>query len=270
MKKIYVVMIGLFLIFLQGCGEKPVTNTPVPTSAISNVESFPSPSPTPSGPIPIGTLLDKNLSLRVVHPTEFLISHLAIGSNNEVFAIGVEGDTIYQLMDNGEFVEHMRFPGKVIDYFNIAPDGTLWFVNKKGWGLYHVVNGRAQQITSHMNRLFDFDSAGSLFAVDQPSDGVQKITPDGMVEVTVVEVLEDVGMASAIDVLGGQVLGVGGDANRDLGISPCRGGRGRNLCGRSLCGRNLCGTAAGGQHQGGNHENCHHGRQFGLHLFSPF
>lgn len=182
MKKIYVAVVILFLIFLQGCGASPAAITPVPTSAISNVEPLPSPSPTPSGPIPIGTLLDKNLSLQVVHPTGIIISSLAIGANNEVFVIDVEGDTIYQLMENGEFVEHMRFPGKVIDTFNVAPDGTFWFVNKKGWGLYHVVNSRAQLIADHMNRLFDFDSGGNLFAVDQPSGDVQKITPDGSVE----------------------------------------------------------------------------------------
>lgn len=183
MKKICAVAIGMLLIFLQGCGENPTVNTPIPASTGSNPEPFPSPSPTPSGPIPVGTLMDENLTMRVVHPTDLVITYLAIGPENEVFAIGIEGDTIYQLLENGDFVEFMRFPGKVIDYFNVAPDGTIWFVNKKGWGLYHVNNGWAQLITTYMNRLFDFDSAGNLYAVDQPSDGVQKITPDGNVEV---------------------------------------------------------------------------------------
>jgi sugar lactone lactonase YvrE len=109
---------------------------------------------------------------------------LRVGADNEVFAIDFQGDTIYRLRGDGTLEEYMRFPGSVIDYFNIAPDGTFWFVDNRDWGLYHVVNrGDKQLIATEMNRLFVFDSKGNLIAVDQSSNNVQKISPDGKVEI---------------------------------------------------------------------------------------
>ena len=43
--------------------------------------------------------------------------------------------------------------------------------------------GQPQALAHEMNRLFAFDSTGNLFAVDLASDNVQKISPDGKVEV---------------------------------------------------------------------------------------
>jgi sugar lactone lactonase YvrE len=149
----------------------------LPTSTPS-----PAPSPTPSGPMAVGTLLDKSLTLEVVHPTGIKINFLSIGPKNEKFVIDFQGDTIYQLMDDGTLAVHMKFPGTKMDYFNIAPDGSFWFINNIGWGLYHVDKQEVPQlIATRMNRIFDFTSAGALFAVDQPSDNVQKISENGEV-----------------------------------------------------------------------------------------
>lgn len=186
MKKLLIAITVFGLIWLTGCNGGAVEETKSPTSISQDViQNSPTPrtelSPTPSEPIPVGTLLDKNLSLQVIHPTGIKINFLSIGPNNEKLAIDFQGDTIYQLMENGTLVEHLKFPGKKMDYFNIAPDGSYWFINNLDWGLYHVENGQAQVVANQMNRLFDFDSAGNLFAVDQPSDNVQKIAPDGTV-----------------------------------------------------------------------------------------
>jgi len=188
MKKPLVALTVFCLIWFTGCSGGAVEETKSPTSVIqtstqNSPTPRPEPSPTPSGPIAVGTLLDKNLSLEVVHPTGIKIEFLSIGLNNEVFVIDFQGDTIYQLLEDGTLVEHLKFPGVKMDYFNIAPDGSFWFINNLDWGLYHVDNqGNPQLIANEMNRLFDFDSAGNLFAVDQPSDNVQKITPNGKVE----------------------------------------------------------------------------------------
>jgi sugar lactone lactonase YvrE len=140
-------------------------------------------TPTPSGPVALGTLLDKSLTLKIMHSSGTKIDYLRVGSNNEVFTIDVQGDTIYRLLPNGTLEEYLQFPGTKIDYFNIAPDGTFWFINNRDWGLYHVDDqGKPRLIANRTNRLFDFDSAGNLFAVDGSSDNVQKITPDGKVE----------------------------------------------------------------------------------------
>jgi DNA-binding beta-propeller fold protein YncE len=182
MKKLLIVILILCMVWLSGCGGSTVEVTQVSTLFLPISSSTPEPSPTPSGPTPVGSLLDKNLSLKVVHPTGIKINFLAIGLNNEKYVIDFQGDTIYQLMEDGTLVEHLKFPGKKMDYFNIAPDGSFWFINNLDWGLYHVDDqGNPILIANQMNRLFDFDSAGNLFAVDQPSDNVQKITPDGKV-----------------------------------------------------------------------------------------
>ena len=119
--------------------------------------------------------------MQVVHPTGVRVESLSIGLNNELFVID-KGDTIYQLMEDGRLEKHLVFPGQDMDDFNVAPDGSFWFTNNGG-ELYHVDNqGKPQLVASNVNREFDIDSTGNLFAVDRPSDNVQKITPDGKVE----------------------------------------------------------------------------------------
>jgi len=148
------------------------TATSTPTATASNVRR------------PTGYLRDINLSLQIVHPVGIKIYNLRVNQKNDVFVTDYQGDTIYQLKENNLLVEYLKFPGKAIDYFNIAPDGTFWFVNNRDWGLYHVdKNNQPQRIASKMNRVFAFDSAGNLYAVDLPSDNVQKITPDGKVQI---------------------------------------------------------------------------------------
>ncbi len=119
--------------------------------------------------------------MRVAHPTGTRIESISIGLNNEIYVID-KGDTIYQLMEDGKLEEHLVFPGEKIDDFDIALDGSFWFTNNGG-GLYHVDNlGKPKLVADQVNRVFDFDSTSNLFAVDRPSDNVQKITPDGKVE----------------------------------------------------------------------------------------
>lgn len=192
MKKAGILTLGV-LFLIAGCGQatevpptdikvSPTETEVLPTEIIVSATNTPQLSPTPIGPMPMGTLLDESLSLEFIHPKESMICYLRVGLNNELFTIDCQGDTIYQLLDDGSLKEYLRFPGTKIDYFNIAPDGAFWFINNYDGGLYHVdVDGQAQIVAQGMNRIFDFDSAGNLFAVDQPSTNVQRITPDGRI-----------------------------------------------------------------------------------------
>ena len=79
-----------------------------------------------------GTLthpVDSTLTLNVTHATGVKIERLAVGLNNEIFAIDFQDDSIYQLMEDGSLAEHVKLPRVRMDYFNIAPDGSFWFIN---------------------------------------------------------------------------------------------------------------------------------------------
>ncbi|MFH1185414.1 MAG: hypothetical protein V1755_10305 [Chloroflexota bacterium] len=184
MKTMHVAIAAFLLIGLAGCAGEPIAATQVTAATPEIPAPAPEPSPTPSGPAVVGTLLDSTLSLNVTHATGVKIERLAVGLNNEIFAIDFQGDTIYQLMEDGSLAEHVKLPRVKMDYFNIAPDGSFWFINNLDWGLYRVDDqGQPQALAHEMNRLFAFDSTGNLFAVDLPSDNVQKISHDGKVEV---------------------------------------------------------------------------------------
>jgi hypothetical protein len=183
MKTTLVSVVVFCLIGLAGCSGNNITGTQVPVSTLKAPASSPQPPSISSDPRAAGTLLDQNLTLQVTHLSGIKVNFLCVGLNDEVFVIDFQGDTIYQLMEDGSMQVHMKFPGKKMDYFNIAPDGTFWFINNLDWGLYRVNDrGEPQEIAHEMNRLFDFDTAGDLFAVDQPSDNLQKITPNGDIE----------------------------------------------------------------------------------------
>ena len=184
MRTMLVAVATFLLLGLTGCAGKPIVEAqiPIPTPGIPT--PAPQASSTRNGPAVVGTLLDSTLTLNVTHPTGVKIESLAVGSNNEIFVIDFQGDTIYQLMQDGSLAEHLKLPSVKMDYFNIPPDGSFWFINNLDWGLYRVDDqGQPQALAHEMNRLFAFDSTGNLFAVDLPSDNVQKISPDGKVEV---------------------------------------------------------------------------------------
>jgi hypothetical protein len=145
MKRLTVLLLVLCAILFSGCGPAPAEPTPTPRPATltprptatrtSAPTARPGPTATPSGPVPVGTMLDPDTTVEVTHATGVKVDSMHLGPNNELFFIDHHGDTIYQLTRDGQILEHMRFPGYAMDHFNVAPDGTFWFNNNLDWTL---------------------------------------------------------------------------------------------------------------------------------------
>lgn len=105
-----------------------------------------------------------------------------IGPNDEVLILDVHDDTIYQVGESGVLSKYESFPGYALEEFAFDPSENLWFSLNAG-DLYRVENGLPVLVTKNVNRRFTFDTLGNVYAVDFPSHGVQKITPDGQVTV---------------------------------------------------------------------------------------
>ena len=153
-------------------------------AAVPPTAESPAPNPSPRGPVPVGTLLDQNLTIEVVHLTGPRVNFLNFDANDEPYTIDFQGNTIYKLLDDGTLQPYLTFPGQIIEYFDFAPDGTIWFVDN-GRGLYRVdPSGTPQLVASQVNRYFVFDSNANLIAIDYYAlDTVQRISPTGEIEI---------------------------------------------------------------------------------------
>ena len=194
MKRLAVLLLVLCALESAGCGSAPAERTPTPRPATltprpaATQTSAPTatsePVATPSGPVPIGTMMDPDITVEVTHATGIKVDSMHLGPNDGLFFIDHHGDTIYQLLRDGRLVEHERFQGYKMDHFNVAPDGTFWFNNNLDWTLYRVPkDGQPLAVAQRTNRTFCFDSQGNLFAVESDADGVQRISEEGVIEV---------------------------------------------------------------------------------------
>lgn len=176
---------------------------PSSVTVVSEPTSQPTQSPEAVGPISGIVYLDTNYTARTVYLSETPPWVVRAGPNDEVLIHKTHTDTIYQVGDGGKLDVYAAFPNFEIEEFGFDRLGNLWFSTNAN-KLYEVKNGSPVLIAQNVNHRFAFDSLGNVYAVDFPSHGIQKITPDGNVTVLASDVVTswiDVGPNNEIVVM---------------------------------------------------------------------
>ncbi len=195
----YVMLIGI-ISSLIGCTTTTLPETPPLNPTLSNEQQTPLPSiapPSPtSPPRPTATRIPFALRNAVYHETGWNTDILLIPDtppqfvnidpDNKILFIGHQGDTIYEVNDDGSLTTYAHFPGVKLEGFHFDPSGQLWLSTNRD-GIFRVNDaGKLVRVADgRTNRRFDFDSPGNLYAVDFPSPNIQKITPQGEISILV-------------------------------------------------------------------------------------
>ncbi|MBN1777021.1 MAG: WD40 repeat domain-containing protein [Clostridiales bacterium] len=166
-----------------------------------------------------GTVADTDYQFEVEYLALLSPFKVRIDQNDQVFAINNCGDTVYQILENGELAVKFTQPGLVIVCVDFDSENTLWLTTNKKQ-LYKLDgNGELELVVSHgVNPLFYIDSQDNIIAVD---DSVQKITPDGKITVLaknleVIYFMVGLNDEIFVETYQGQIIRIDSDGNQTM------------------------------------------------------
>ncbi len=159
------------------------------TSPASSPNPTFTPKPTPTiVPYALQNVIHRELGwkTKIVRTPDSPPQFVNISPEDEVLMIVHHDDSIYKINTDGSLSVYAQFPGVKLECFHFDPSNQLWFSTNRD-GTFRVdKDGNPIRIApAGTNREFVFDSQGNLYAVDYPSNNIQKITPSGKVSVLV-------------------------------------------------------------------------------------